>query len=166
MLWYTWIKNGSLYIYCNKNYIRSTCILCITFTILRRLWTFGEEPPCPVRSDRQTTSLTLTTGVCEACTKWRGCEHHEYSLWRRRFTDCGLEVTLRSDCLACRSWAGKRGGSELIAHIRDIKESAGSRQLDRWRWGGADNLETHGEGCSSRRKRCHTSEECRMNKTF
>ena len=24
-----------------------------------------------------------------------------------------------------------RGGSELIAHIRDIKESAGSRQLDR-----------------------------------
>ena len=28
--------------------------------------------PCPVRSDRQTTSLTLTTGVCEACTKRRG----------------------------------------------------------------------------------------------
>ena len=25
-------------------------------------------------------SLTLTTGVCEACTKWRGCEYHEYSL--------------------------------------------------------------------------------------
>ena len=28
-----------------------------------------------------------------------------------------------------------RGGSELIAHIPDIEESAGSRQLDRWRWG-------------------------------
>ena len=28
----------------------------------------------------------------------------------------------------------EEGGSELIAHIRDIKESAGSRQLDRWRW--------------------------------
>ena len=27
----------------------------------------------------------------------------------------------------------EEGGSELIAHIRDIKESAGSRQLDRWR---------------------------------
>ena len=25
----------------------------------------------------------------------------------------------------------EEGGSELIAHIRDIKESAGSRQLDR-----------------------------------
>ena len=61
------------------------------------------------RSDRQTTSLTLTTGVCKACTKWRGCEHHEYSLWRHRLTDCGMEVTLRSNCLASRSWAGKRG---------------------------------------------------------
>ena len=28
----------------------------------------------------------------------------------------------------------EEGGSEIIAHIRDIKESAGSRQLDRWRW--------------------------------
>ena len=28
----------------------------------------------------------------------------------------------------------EEGGSEHIAHIRDIKESAGSRQLDRWRW--------------------------------
>ena len=37
------------------------------------------SPPFPVRSDRQTTSLTWTTGVCQACTKWRGCEHHEYS---------------------------------------------------------------------------------------
>ena len=68
-----------------------------------------SSTPCPVRSDRQTTSLTLTTGVCKACTKWRGCEHHEYSLWRHRLTDCGMEVTLRSNCLASRSWAGKRG---------------------------------------------------------
>ena len=28
----------------------------------------------------------------------------------------------------------EEGGSILIAHIRDIKESAGSRKLDRWRW--------------------------------
>ena len=27
--------------------------------------------------------------------------------------------------------AGEEGGSELIAHIHDIQESAGSRQLDR-----------------------------------
>ena len=30
--------------------------------------------------------------------------------------------------------AREEGGSELIAHIRDIQESANSRQLDRWRW--------------------------------
>ena len=40
----------------------------------------GQKAPCPVRSDRQTTSLTLTTGVCDAGTKRRGCEQHEYSL--------------------------------------------------------------------------------------
>ena len=33
----------------------------------------------------------------------------------------------------------EEGGSELIAHIRDIKESAGSRQLDRWSLPVADN---------------------------
>ena len=33
-----------------------------------------------------------------------------------------------------RGGGGGGGGSELTAHIRDIKESAGSRQLDRWRW--------------------------------
>ena len=90
-----------------------------------------EDPPCPVRSDRQTTSLTLTTGVCEACTKRRGCEHHEYSLWRHRFTDCCVEVTLSSEGL--QKLGREEGDSELIAHIRDIKESVGSRQLDRWR---------------------------------
>ena len=46
----------------------------------RRRRCANVNPPCPVRSDRQTTSLTLTTGVCEAGTKRRGCEQHEYSL--------------------------------------------------------------------------------------
>ena len=32
-------------------------------------------PPCRIRSDRQTTSLTLTTGVCEAGTKMRGASN-------------------------------------------------------------------------------------------
>ena len=33
----------------------------------------------------------------------------------------------------CQGGGGGEG-SELVAHIRDIQESAGSRQLDRWRW--------------------------------
>ena len=32
-------------------------------------------PPCRIRSDRQTSSLTLTTGVCEAGTKMRGASN-------------------------------------------------------------------------------------------
>ena len=38
-----------------------------------------------------------------------GCEQHEYSLWRYRFTDCSVEVTLRSDCLGCLNSPGRRG---------------------------------------------------------
>ena len=33
------------------------------------------RPPCRIRSDRQTISLTLTTGVCEAGTKMRGASN-------------------------------------------------------------------------------------------
>ena len=33
------------------------------------------KSPCRIRSDRQTTSLTLTTGVCEAGTKMRGASN-------------------------------------------------------------------------------------------
>ena len=33
------------------------------------------RPPCRIRSDRQTTSLTLTTGVCKAGTKMRGASN-------------------------------------------------------------------------------------------
>ena len=65
--------------------------------------------PCPIRSDRQTTSLTLTTGAPYSCTNGRGCEQHDYSLWRHGFTDCSVEVTLRSDCLGCLNWPGRRG---------------------------------------------------------
>ena len=82
------------------------------------LWTIGWMAfkfyavvlsPCPIRSDRQTTSPTLTTGAPYSCTNGRGCEQHEYSLWRHRFTDCSVEVTLRSDCLGCLNWPGRRG---------------------------------------------------------
>ena len=41
------------------------------------------------------------------------------------------KATRRSTCLGCLSWPGRRGGRVLIAHMRDIKESAASRHLDR-----------------------------------
>ena len=41
------------------------------------------------------------------------------------------KVTLRSTCLGRLSWPGSRGGYILVAHMRDIKKSAGTRQLDR-----------------------------------
>ena len=34
-----------------------------------------KTSPCRIRSDRQTTSLTLTTGVCETGTKMRGASN-------------------------------------------------------------------------------------------
>ena len=34
-----------------------------------------HHAPCRIRSDRQTTSLTLTTGVCKAGTKMRGASN-------------------------------------------------------------------------------------------
>ena len=67
-----------------------------------RQFTAGRHPSCRIRSDRQTTSLTLTTGVCEAGTKMRGVSnmnrpiHYDVTVL---FTDCSVEVTLRSDCL-------------------------------------------------------------------
>ena len=42
------------------------------------LWRYSNAPlipPCRIRSDRQTTSLTLTTGVCKAGTKIRGASN-------------------------------------------------------------------------------------------
>ena len=60
-----------------------------------------------VMSDSQ--SLTLTTGAPYSCTNGRGFKQYEYSLWRHRFTDNSVEVTLRSDCLGCLSWPGRRG---------------------------------------------------------
>ena len=51
------------------------------------------------------------------------------------------KVTLRSTCLGCLSWPGRSGGRILIAHMRDIKESAGSRQIDRCRCQEHDMIE-------------------------
>ena len=48
---------------------------------------------------------------------------------------CGSHTQVRLSGLPelAREEGGGRG-SVLIAHMRDIQESAGSRQLDRWRW--------------------------------
>ena len=43
------------------------------------------------------------------------------------------EVTLRLSWLS--ELAREEWGSVLIVYMRDIQESASSRQLDRWRWG-------------------------------
>ena len=48
-----------------------------------------------------------------------------YWLWCRDHTQVRLS--------GLQELGREEGVSELIAHIRDIKESAGSRQLDRWR---------------------------------
>ena len=84
------------------------------------------KAPCPIRSDRQTTSLTLTTGAPYICTNRRGCEQHEYSFWPHRFTDCSVEVRL----FGLPEMAREEGGSELIAHMCDIQESAGDNWID------------------------------------
>ena len=47
-----------------------------------------------------------------------GCEQHEYSLWRHRFTDCSVDVTLRSDCLG-----GQGGWGFWTQHIYVISRS-------------------------------------------
>ena len=68
--------------------------------------------------------------------KNEGCEQHEYSLWRHLFTDCSVEVTLRSNCLGRLNqlWIGQGGGGFWThSTYTGYPDSAGSRQLDRWR---------------------------------
>ena len=90
-----------------------------------------KDASCPVRSDRQTTSLTLTTGVCVRPVRKGG----DASIMNIHYDVTGLLTVVwrsHSGQIVWPAGAGLgRGGSELIAHIRDIKESAGSRQLDR-----------------------------------
>ena len=89
---------------------------------------------CQIRSDSQTTGLSMTAGELWGYTK-RRCAiimniHYDVTSLRTAV----WKVTLMSTCLGCLSWQGRRwggGGRILIAHIRDIQKSVCSRQLDR-----------------------------------
>ena len=81
-------------------------------------------PPCRIRSDRQTTSLTLTTGVCEAGTKMRGASnmniHYDVTglltaAWRSHSGQIVWAAWINCEL------AREEGGSEHIAHIRVIQ---------------------------------------------
>ena len=80
--------------------------------IRRGRWARGRTliSSCRIRSDCQTTSLTLTTGVCEAGTKMRGAIN-----MNTHYDVTGLLTA------AWRSHSGQIAGSELIAHIQVIQ---------------------------------------------
>ena len=72
--------------------------------------------PRSIRSDRQTTSLTLTTGVCEAGMKKRGASNMNI-----HYDVTGLLTAVWRSHLGQIVWAAcigqGGGGSELIAHM-------------------------------------------------
>ena len=88
---------------------------------------------CHIWSDSQTTGLTLTTGVRWISTKRRGVSNMNIHYENTGLPSAVWKVTLRS------TW-GEEGGCILIAHMRDIKESAGTRQLEKWRCDCVRNL--------------------------
>ena len=55
-------------------------------------------------------------------------------IWRHRFTVWSVEGHTHVNLSGLSELAREEGGRILIAHMRDIKESAGSKQLDKWRW--------------------------------
>ena len=86
--------------------------------------------PCPVRSDRQTTSLTLTTGVCYAGTKWRGVSNMNI-----HYDVTGLLTVVwrsHSGQIVWPAGVGQgRGG--FWTHSTYTWYQGVGRQLDRWR---------------------------------
>ena len=90
-----------------------------------------EGSSCRIRSDSQTTGLTLTTSVRWICMKRKGASNMNIHYDVTGLLSAVWKVTLRSTSLGCLSWPGRRGGRILIAHMRDSKESVGTRQLDR-----------------------------------
>ena len=106
----------------------------------RSLLAFLPHPsPCRIRSDRQTTSLTLTTGVCEAGTKMRGASnmniHYDVTglltaAWRSHSGQIVWAAWIN-----CELAREEEGGGGFWTHstYTGYPGSAGGRQLDRWR---------------------------------
>ena len=101
---------------------------------------FSYLTPCRIRSDRQTTSLTLTTGVCEAGTKMRGASnmniHYDVTglltaAWRSHSGQIVWAAWIN-----CELAREEEGGGGFWTHstYTGYPGSAGGRQLDRWRW--------------------------------
>ena len=87
---------------------------------------------CRIWSDSQTTGLTLPTGVRESCTKRRGASNMNIHYDVTGLLSAVWKVTLRSTCQHRFPVLAEGGGGRiLIVHMRDIKDSADSRQLDR-----------------------------------
>ena len=104
-----------------------------------RLQLFITHPPCRIRSDCQTTSLTLTTGVCKAGTKIWGASnmniHYDViglltAAWRSHSGQIVWAAWIN-----CELAREEEGGGGFWTHSTDTgyPGSAGGRQLDRWR---------------------------------
>ena len=86
--------------------------------------------PYRIRSDSQTTGLTYFDNKCASdLYEKEGCEQHEYSVWRHRFTACSVEGHIQVNMSGLSELAREEGDRILIAHMRDIKESAGSNLI-------------------------------------
>ena len=108
--------------------------------LLQNLQKTSLEPaPCRIRSDRQTTSLTLTTGVCETGTKMRGASnmniHYDVTglltaAWRSHSGQIVWAAWIN-----CQLAREEEGGGGFWTHstYTGYPGSAGGRQLDRWR---------------------------------
>ena len=79
-----------------------------------------------VKSDSQTTGLTLTTDAHWAveAAAVEGWEQHEYSLWRYRFTDCSMEGHTQVISTGLSELAREKWGCGCIAQMRELNESA------------------------------------------
>ena len=69
----------------------------------------GGYPSCSIRSDSQTTGLTLTTGVCLSCTNRKGANNLNILYDVTGLLTAVQKFKLRSCLLGCLSWSGKRG---------------------------------------------------------
>ena len=140
LTWLSMIRNHKLLnVFARFNVLKmlkTTISSCFNFIFRSFLLT----PPCRIRYDRQTTSLTLTTGVCEAGTKIRGASnmniHYDVTglltaAWR---SQSGRIVW--AAWINCELAREEEGGGGFWTHstYTGYPGSAGGRQLDRWRW--------------------------------